>query len=93
MALFSPYRYKVEKFQGYDITKLGNSFRSLEILENRDGEPNINVGLNFIGPCGTFRELPRTNQMTSTIEEQAVNFINAKSKFIKNTQNEWVLRT
>jgi len=31
---------------------------------NRDGEPNVNIGLNFIGPAGTFRELPRASEMT-----------------------------
>ena len=36
MTLFSPYRYSLERFQGYDVTKLGNSFRNLEILENRE---------------------------------------------------------
>tara|TARA_R110002126_G_scaffold47605_3_gene133348 strand:+ start:3784 stop:3975 length:192 start_codon:yes stop_codon:yes gene_type:complete len=31
---------------------------------NRDGEPNVNVGLNFIGPAGTFRELPKASEIT-----------------------------
>lgn len=34
IALFSPYRYKLDKFQNYNILPLGNSFRSMEILEN-----------------------------------------------------------
>lgn len=33
MALFSPYRYKIDTFQGYDIRALGNTYRNLEILE------------------------------------------------------------
>jgi hypothetical protein len=83
MTLFSPYRYKIEKFQGYDVSALGNSYRNLEILENRDGEPNINLGLNFIGPCGTFRELPRANDMSPAKNEYAASLENIKSKYIK----------
>lgn len=64
MALFDPSRYNLENFQNYDIRKLGNTYRNLEILANRDGEPNVNIGLNFIGPAGTFRELPRASEIT-----------------------------
>lgn len=58
MALFSPAAYYISEFDGYDIRKLGNSFRNLEILRNRDGPENVNVGLYFIGKVGTFLELP-----------------------------------
>ena len=33
MALFSPYRYNLDRFQGYNVSALGNSYRNLEILE------------------------------------------------------------
>lgn len=93
MALFSPYRHQMERFNNYDITKLGNSFRSLEILENRDGEPNINLGLNFIGPSGTFRELPKASEMTDAKYNYAASLMNAKSTYIKNEQGLYVLRS
>jgi replicative DNA helicase len=32
MTLFDPSRYELERFQGYNIKKLGNTFRNLEIL-------------------------------------------------------------
>lgn len=64
LALFDPSRYGVERFQNYDVRRLGNSYRNLEILANRDGEPNVNIGLNFIGPAGTFRELPKATEIT-----------------------------
>jgi len=92
MTLFSPYRYNLERFQGYDVTALGNTYRNLEILENRDGEPNINLGLNFIGPCGTFRELPKASEMTPDIENAAAKMINGKSKYVKNADGLWVER-
>lgn len=64
LALFDPSRYGLERFQNYDVRRLGNTYRNLEILANRDGEPNVNIGLNFIGPAGTFRELPRASEIT-----------------------------
>ena len=64
MALFDPSRYNLDKFQNYDVRRLGNTYRNLEILANRDGEPNVNIGLNFIGPAGTFRELPKASEIT-----------------------------
>lgn len=33
MSLFSPFRYGVEKFHGYNIAAMGNTYRNLEILE------------------------------------------------------------
>lgn len=90
MTLFSPYRYGLEKFQGYDITRLGNTYRNLEILENRDGEPNVNLGLNFIGPCGTFRELPKASEMQEIHYNNSAKYINQKSKYKLTTSGLWV---
>lgn len=90
MTLFSPYRHNIERFQGYNMNTLGNSYRNLEILENRDGEPNINLGLNFIGPCGTFRELPRSKDMTEDIEQMASAMTNKRSKYVQDVNGLWV---
>ncbi len=90
MTLFNPAQYQLDKFQGYNVNNLGNSYRNLEILLNRDGEPNINLGLNFIGPCGTFRELPRASEMNLGIEDACINMSNGRAKFIKNSEDEWI---
>jgi len=92
MTLFSPYRYQLEQFQGYNVAALGNSYRNMEILENRDGEPNVNLALNFIGPCGTFRELPRSSEMTPERNEYAASLENIKSKYYKNDSGVWLPR-
>lgn len=90
MALFNPSAFGLEKFQGYNITKLGNTFRNLEILVNRDGEPNVNLGLNFIGAAGTFRELPSPSLMNDIYYERAYNCINLKSKYVQNNEGIWI---
>lgn len=57
---------------------------------NRDGEPNINVGLNFIGPVGTFREMPTVSQMNETYYNTAANYINNKSIYTKTPNGIWM---
>lgn len=91
MALFNPAAMQMNDFQGYKIDKLRDSFRNLEILVNRDGMPNINIGLNYIGPAGTFRELPTPDKMTDDIYDKAVNYVNSNVKYIKEN-NIWKLK-
>lgn len=57
---------------------------------NRDGAPNVNLGLNFIGPCGTFRELPKVDSMGEIQYKYASELLNDKPKFIKNESGIWV---
>ena len=63
MALFYPFRFGVENFKGYDITKLRKRFRSLHLLKNRDGEDGITMGMHFIGEVGKFREMPLPKEL------------------------------
>lgn len=91
ITLFNPSELQVEKFQGYNIAKLGNSFRNMEIIINRDGEPNINLGLNFIGKCGNFREMPRPDEMNENLYTYAKECKNEKSKYV-NQNGLWVER-
>lgn len=63
MTLFSPRRHELEKFRGYDITKLKDRFRSVSVLKNRDGEADVRIGLQFVGEVGYFRELPKAKDM------------------------------
>jgi len=89
MALFSPFRMKMPEFQGYNIPQLGNSFRNVEILENRNGEPGVNLGLNFIGPSGTFRELPVAAQMNDALYNEARTMTNNHPTHMK-SNGIWV---
>lgn len=61
MALHDPYSYvgvtESNSYRGYPIDKFRNNFRGLEIMRNRDGTPNIHLGLFFFGGIGEFNEL------------------------------------
>lgn len=58
LSLFSPYKYELREYLGYDITKFKDNIRFLEVLINRDGQSNGIIGLFFDGCCNVFHELP-----------------------------------
>ena len=63
-GLFAPDRYEIEKYMGYDITKLQDHFRSIKILKYRNGIANVRLPLFFDGATGHFEELPKVKDMT-----------------------------
>ena len=76
IGLFAPDRYEVKKYLGYDIEKMKDNFRSLIILKNRIGKPNLKLGLYFDGAINKFKELPephdteRLKRVYQTIENR-----------------------
>lgn len=58
LGLFAPIRYYIEEYNGFDITRLDDQFRSLTVLKNRIGRGNIEVPLYFNGAVTRFTELP-----------------------------------
>lgn len=64
LALFFPYREKIARCEGYPIQNvLKKKFRLLEILKNRYGDADINIGLTFYGEVGLFKELPKPEEI------------------------------
>ena len=70
MSLFSPMALELPKFMegpghnGYNINRMQDSFRSLEILKGRDGGIGTRIGLQYVGAAGVFKELPPPAHMT-----------------------------
>jgi len=58
LGLFNPDRFNIEDYEGYDITKLEDSFRSLIILKSNFSITNKKVPLYFNGACSYYEELP-----------------------------------
>lgn len=59
IGLYSPFKYGKREFNGYDITRLKNYCRFMEILEDRDYGANGNIcPLFFNGAVSQFEELP-----------------------------------
>ena len=62
LGLFSPFKFELPEYQHYDITKLKDNVRFLEVLVNRGGSPGGLVALYFDGAVNYFRELPRPEE-------------------------------
>lgn len=79
-SLFSPYRHELPQYplpskfnpeNFYDITILGNSFRSLRVLKSNFTETGMRVPLLFDGLSETYTELPhpKTPELESIYNE------------------------
>ena len=64
-GLYSPFEDGTQSYKGYNIRVLKDGFRNFEILRNRDGQPNINIGLFYAGRVGTFYEMPISTDETN----------------------------
>lgn len=61
LGVFSPFRHELPEYKGYDITKLRDNSRFLEVILNRGGSAGGLVGLFFDGATCNWAELPRYN--------------------------------
>lgn len=61
LGLFSPYKFSIEEYMGYDIKQFKDHIRFLEVVNSRDGEVGGIVALFFDGACNMFWELPLPN--------------------------------
>ena len=56
-----PTPHEIPKYKGYDITKLKDSYRYINVLKNRYGISNVSDNLFFMGAVNMFYELPKYN--------------------------------
>ena len=57
LSIYNPNRDKLATYRGYDVKKLGNTFRVISVLKSRYGEADVEIGVNFFGQCNWWREL------------------------------------
>ena len=72
-----------------------DKFRAITVLKNRYGEADVEVGVNFFGRCGIWKELPKPDEIfdyerytnpnylldNTNIEDQSITLDNSKSDF------------
>jgi energy-coupling factor transporter ATP-binding protein EcfA2 len=76
IGLFSPARYNIATHNGYDVSILGNKYRSLKFLKDRYyGLENSSIGLYFNGANGEFQELPRPQDMNNPVGNHYERFL------------------
>jgi len=57
-GLFSPQRYNIPEYHGYNINRLGDHYREFLVILNRRGGGNKHDDLFFHGAINLFKELP-----------------------------------
>lgn len=91
LGLFSPFKYEIPEYCRYDITKLKDNVRFLEVLVNRGGSPGGLIALYFDGAVNYFSELPRPEEAQELkkvydflVESRKRSSIKAFIAFVKN---------
>lgn len=59
IGLFSPYRFSIPAYLGYDVTKWQDNIRFMEIIAGREGGGGTVSPLFFDGGVNYFSELPK----------------------------------
>ena len=65
LGLFSPALHELPTYRKYDITRLKDNYRFLQVLKDRYGEMNVSTHLYFNGAVGYFAELPKADEMST----------------------------
>ena len=63
IALYGPNRDKLKTYRGYDVKKLGDRIRILQILKTRFGGSDVEIALNYLGEVNEWKELPLPNDI------------------------------
>lgn len=59
IGIFDAYREKMKVCEKYKVDQLLDNFRIIQVLKNRFGLSNKNMGVSFYGAIGMWKELPR----------------------------------
>lgn len=75
LGLFNPFKYGLQEYEKYDITKFKNNIRFLLVIEDRDnGAAGQICPLFFDGAISSFTELPLPEQKNEIA--QVIDYIN-----------------
>lgn len=75
LGLFSPFKYGLQEYEKYDITKFRNNIRFLLVIEDRDnGAAGQICPLFFDGAISSFAELPLPEQKNEIA--QVIDYVN-----------------
>lgn len=69
LGLFAPVRFRRAEWEGYNIKRLGDSYREFSVILNRRGSA-VMTDLYFDGAVNFFAELPKSGDMRPDIYER-----------------------
>lgn len=89
IGLYSPFKYGIREYEGYDITKLRGNVRFMEVIEDRDYGANGQVcPLYFDGATSFFSELPRANNKVEM--DKVYSFVSARQERYKTSKSFFI---
>ena len=97
IGLMNPYKFKIQEILGYSVGKFKNRegenrFRTATVIKNTFGADDITVGLQFVGECGFFDEIPKPDEMRENDYSTIANPLVYKNyKTLSNTITEETL--
>lgn len=75
LAIYDPFKMSQKTHRGYNIEQMPGRFRTCQVLKNRFGECDVEVGLNFFGEINYFKELPTPDQISNYSQYQEPDYI------------------
>lgn len=101
LGIFSPYKHELPEYMGYNVAKLKDNLRFLEVCASRDGEGNGVCPLYFDGAVSYFQELPlphdekKLNEVYGLIKKNKESLIlcNISDEIINKNNNNKLFRT
>jgi len=67
-GIFAPNRYGILTYEGYDVSLMGDNFRSLCVLKSNISATNVEIPFYFDGSCSLMRELPKPTEKKEIME-------------------------
>lgn len=64
IGLYNPYREKLKTIGGYDVSKLKQCLRLVQVLKNRYGISDLTIGAGFYGAASIIAEIPKGEDIT-----------------------------
>lgn len=75
LAVFDPFKEGIRNHRGYNVEEMAGRFRTCQVLKNRFGECDVEVGLNFFGEINYFMELPTPDKISNYTQYQEPDYI------------------
>ncbi len=64
MSIFSPARYNIPEYLGYNTASIRDRIRFIDILKSRNGSPDLSKAAGYLGECGLFMDFPEPSHPT-----------------------------
>lgn len=75
LAIFDPFKEGLRSYRGYNVEEMQGRYRACQVLKNRFGECDVEVGMAFFGEINYFAELPRADKIQSYTQYQTPDYL------------------